>query len=109
MYGKETHGPTIYSTVLDQAAEAWFIARSRFTVVTTAEAARVPVEDLVARYGMAGRARVRAANIAVLSLEDPNSGARDKLRSEIARRMALPSATRCLECQEAHERGRRAR
>tara|TARA_B100001179_G_C18491018_1_gene359921 strand:- start:78 stop:299 length:222 start_codon:yes stop_codon:yes gene_type:complete len=28
---------------------------------------------------------------------------------DVARRMALPSATRCLECQEAHERGRRAR
>ena len=34
---------------------------------------------------MAGRARIRAADIAVLSLEDPNSGARDRLRSEIVR------------------------
>jgi allantoin racemase len=33
---------------------------------------------------MGERARVRAANIPVLSLEDPNSGARDRLRSEIA-------------------------
>jgi allantoin racemase len=53
-------------------------------VVTTLERSRVPVEELVRRYGMAERARVRAANIAVLSLEDPNSGARDRLRSEIA-------------------------
>lgn len=61
---------------------ASFIAR-RFTVVTTAERARIPVEDLVARYGMAGRARVRAARIPVLALEDPNSGAVDRLRGEI--------------------------
>ena len=57
----------------------------RFTIVTTMERSRVPIEELVHRYGMAGRARVRAADIAVLSLEDPNSGARDRLRSEIAR------------------------
>ena len=57
----------------------------RFTIVTTMERSRVPIEELVHRYGMAGRARVRAADIAVLSLEDPNSGARDRLRSEIVR------------------------
>jgi len=56
----------------------------RFTVVTTMERSRVPVEELVRRYGMAERCKVRAANIAVLSLEDPNSGARDRLRSEIS-------------------------
>ena len=57
----------------------------RFTIVTTMERSRVPIEELAHRYGMAGRARVRAADIAVLSLEDPNSGARERLRSEIAR------------------------
>jgi allantoin racemase len=64
-------------------AVAAFVAK-RFTVVTTLERSRVPVEELCRRYGMAERARVRAANIAVLSLEDPNSGARDRLRSEIS-------------------------
>lgn len=64
----------------------------RFTVVTTMERSRVPIEELVDRYGMARRARVRAANISVLSLEDPNSGARDKLRSEITRAIAEDSA-----------------
>jgi len=54
-------------------------------VVTTTERSRVPVEGLVQRYGMAGRARVRAADIPVLSLEDPASGAVAKLRAEIAR------------------------
>ncbi|TGS95733.1 aspartate/glutamate racemase family protein, partial [Mesorhizobium sp. M8A.F.Ca.ET.213.01.1.1] len=37
------------------------------------------------RYGMAARARVRAADIPVLALEDPSSGAIVKLRDEIAR------------------------
>lgn len=60
-----------------------FIAQ-RFTIVTTMERSRLPVEHLVHRYGMAGRCKVRAADIPVLSLEDPQSNARDRLRSEIA-------------------------
>lgn len=63
---------------------AAFVAK-RFTVVTTLERSRVPIEDLVRRYGMGERARVRAADIPVLSLEDPNSGARDRLRGEVAK------------------------
>ncbi|RWX65227.1 aspartate/glutamate racemase family protein, partial [Mesorhizobium sp. M4B.F.Ca.ET.089.01.1.1] len=62
---------------------ASFIAQ-RFSVVTTTERSRVPVEELVRRYGMAARARVRAADIPVLALEDPSSGAIVKLRDEIA-------------------------
>jgi allantoin racemase len=65
-------------------AIASFIAQ-RFTVVTTMDRSLVPVEALVRRYGMSGRARVRAAEIPVLSLEDPASGATARLRSEIAR------------------------
>ncbi len=64
-------------------ATAAFLAK-RFTVVTTLDRSRVPIEELCRRYGMAERARVRASNIPVLALEDPNSGARDRLRSEIA-------------------------
>ena len=60
-----------------------FIAQ-RFTIVTTMERSRLPLEHLVNRYGMAGRCKVRAADIPVLSLEDPNSNARDRLRNEIA-------------------------
>jgi len=60
-----------------------FIAQ-RFTIVTMMERSRLPLEHLVHRYGMAARAKVRAADIPVLSLEDPNSNARDRLRSEIA-------------------------
>ncbi|WP_210204378.1 aspartate/glutamate racemase family protein [Devosia submarina] len=72
-------------------ATAAFIAK-RFTVVTTMERSRVPIEELAQRYGMAGRARIRAANIPVLSLEDPNSGARERLRNEIARAIAEDNA-----------------
>lgn len=64
----------------------------RFTVVTTMERSCVPIEELAHRYGMAGRARIRAANIAVLALDDPNSGARDRLRGEIVRAIAEDNA-----------------
>lgn len=64
-------------------AAASFIAQ-RITIVTTMERSRLPLEHLVHRYGMAGRVNVRAADIPVLSLEDPQSNARDRLRNEIA-------------------------
>jgi allantoin racemase len=64
-------------------ATAAFLAK-RIGVVTTDLRARVPVEELVARYGMSTRVRVRAAGIAVLALEDPASGAVARLREEIA-------------------------
>jgi allantoin racemase len=60
-----------------------FIAQ-RVTIVTTMERSRLPIEHLVHRYGMAGRAKVRAADIPVLSLEDPLSNARDRLRNEMS-------------------------
>lgn len=61
-----------------------FIAQ-RFTIVTTMERSRQPLEHLVDRYGMSSRCNVRAADIPVLSLEDPTSNARDKLRHEMGR------------------------
>nr|WP_319484162.1 aspartate/glutamate racemase family protein [uncultured Cohaesibacter sp.] len=64
-------------------ASAAFIAQ-RYTVITTMERSRIPITELVRRYGHAERCNVRAADISVLSLEDPNSNARDRLRSEIA-------------------------
>lgn len=63
---------------------ASFVA-ARFTVVTTSERSRVPVEELVRRYGFGGRVRVRVAGVPVLALGDPRSGAAGMLRSEIAR------------------------
>ncbi len=63
-------------------ATAGFLAQ-RICVVTTLERSRVPIEHLVRRYGMGDRARVRAASVPVLALEDPESGALDKLRRQI--------------------------
>lgn len=64
-------------------ATASFIAQ-RFTVVTTMERSRLPLEHLVHRYGMSSRAKIRAADIPVLSLEDPTSDALPRLHAEIA-------------------------
>ncbi|MCX8996425.1 aspartate/glutamate racemase family protein [Rhizobiaceae bacterium BDR2-2] len=68
-----------------------FVAR-RFAVVTTMERSRLPVEALVERYGMKDRCNVRAADIPVLSLEDPASNARERLRAEIAAALAQDRA-----------------
>ncbi|HXV30561.1 MAG TPA: aspartate/glutamate racemase family protein [Sinorhizobium sp.] len=57
----------------------------RFTVVTTLERSRVLIENLIRHYGMGGRAKVRAADIPVLELEDKASGALLKLRRQIER------------------------
>jgi allantoin racemase len=61
---------------------AGFLAQ-RFTVVTTLERSRVLLENLSRHYGFGGRAKVRAADIPVLELEDPVSGALGKLRFQI--------------------------
>jgi allantoin racemase len=70
---------------------ASFVAQ-RFTVVTTTERSRVPVENLVDRYGMRLRTRVRAAGIPVLSLKDPASTSVSMLRDEIALALAEDGA-----------------
>jgi allantoin racemase len=70
--------------ICEAAVSATAFIAQKFTVVTTMERSRLPLEQLVHRYGMSSRCKVRAADIPVLSLEDPNSNARDRLRSEIA-------------------------
>ncbi|WEX91188.1 aspartate/glutamate racemase family protein [Sinorhizobium garamanticum] len=64
----------------------------RFTVVTTLERSRVLIENLVVRYGMGGRAKVRAADIPVLDLEDNASGALVKLKRQIELALAEDGA-----------------
>lgn len=64
-------------------ATASFIA-PRFAIVTTLPRSIVPIEALVKRYGMEARCKVYAADVPVLALEDPTSGAVDLLRSTIA-------------------------
>ncbi|MBB6508885.1 allantoin racemase [Rhizobium soli] len=70
--------------ICEAAVSATAFIAQRFTIVTTMERSRLPLEHLVHRYGMAGRCKVRAADIPVLSLEDPTSNARERLRAEIA-------------------------
>lgn len=57
----------------------------RIGIVTTLPRSIVPLEELVRRYGFAERATVAACNVAVLDLEKPGSGAREKLEAEIVR------------------------
>ncbi|ASY59985.1 MULTISPECIES: aspartate/glutamate racemase family protein [Sinorhizobium] len=61
------------------------LVAQRFAVVTTLERSRVLIENLVRRYGMGDRAKVLAADIPVLALEDKASSASDKLRRRIER------------------------
>lgn len=72
-------------------ATAALIAQ-RFSIVTTLERSIMPVKGLVHRYGMTKRATVRAANIPVLSLDDPSSGALNKLRAEIEKALEIDAA-----------------
>ena len=72
-------------------ATACFLAQ-RFTVVTTLERSRVLIDNLVRRYGVGGRVKVRASDIPVLELEDPASDAIGKLRSEIERALSEDGA-----------------
>jgi len=52
----------------------------------------VLIDNLVRRYGMGDRARVRASDIPVLELENEASGAIGKLRAEIERALAEDGA-----------------
>jgi allantoin racemase len=56
----------------------------KFSVVTTLARSIPAIEHNLVRYGLAARcARVRAADVAVLSLEEPASPARRKIEAEI--------------------------
>ena len=57
----------------------------RFSVVTTLARSVPALEALARRYGVGDRCRVRAADVAVLALEDPASGAVRRVEEEIAR------------------------
>lgn len=56
----------------------------RFSVVTTLSRSVPAIEHNLEKYGLAARcARVRASDVAVLALEDENSGARTRISDEI--------------------------
>lgn len=57
----------------------------RFTVVTTLSRSVVAIEHNLHKYGLATRcARVRAAEVPVLALDQPGSAARERISVEIA-------------------------
>ncbi len=60
----------------------------RFSVVTTLPIAIPIIEENLAHYGLTACARVRAAGVAVLELEDETTGADRKVSAEIARAKA---------------------
>jgi allantoin racemase len=66
---------------------------AKFSVVTTLSRSIVPIEHNLAKYGLSARcARVRAAEVAVLALEEPGSDARRLIEQEIARALAEDGA-----------------
>ena len=80
-------GPVI--GICEAAMHAASMVASSFSVVTTLPRSVPIVEDLALRYGMERRCRrVRAADIPVLALEEPDGTARQKVRAEIARAIA---------------------
>lgn len=65
----------------------------KFSVVTTLARSIAPIERNLARYGLIARcARVRAADVAVLALEQPGSDARKTIAAEIGRALAEDGA-----------------
>ena len=72
--------------ICQAAMQVASVVSGSFTVVTTLGRSVPVLEHLVRRYGHAGLCRrVRASEIPVLALEDPASGARDRLRCEMRR------------------------
>lgn len=78
--------------ICEAAVATAALVAQRFSIVTTLERSITPVKGLVHRYGMTERATVRAANIPVLSLDDPTSGASNKLRLEIEKALEIDAA-----------------
>ena len=66
---------------------------AKFSVVTTLSRSIVPIEHNLAKYGLISRcARVRAAEVPVLALEEPGSDARRLIEQEIERALAEDGA-----------------
>jgi allantoin racemase len=65
----------------------------KFSVVTTLSRSIAPIERNLAKYGLAARcARVRAADVPVLALEEPGSAARLTIAREIERALTEDGA-----------------
>jgi allantoin racemase len=65
------------------------LVAGRFSVITTLGISVPALRHNIARYGLSDRcARVRAAEVPVLALEDPTSNARERIAAEIERAKA---------------------
>ena len=72
--------------ICQAAMQVASIVSGSFTVVTTLGRSVPALEHLARRYGYGDRCRkVRASGIPVLALEDPASGAYERLRAELRR------------------------
>ncbi len=75
-------GPVI--GICEAAMHAASIVAYSFSVITTLPRSVPIIEELAYRYGMNKFVKkIRSANIPVLALEDPNSGARKMVKAEI--------------------------
>jgi allantoin racemase len=76
----------------EAAYHAAALIANRFTVITTLARSIPALEHNLLKYGFERRAGIRAAEVAVLALEDENSDARAKIDAEIARALAQDRA-----------------
>ncbi len=68
----------------EAAFHAASLVAGKFSVITTLGRSIPAIEHNLVRYGLSARcAKVRASEVAVLSLEDPKSDARSKISAEI--------------------------
>ena len=75
--------------IAEAAMHAATLIAGSFTIVSTLGRSAPALEHLVHKYGFGHRCRrVRTAEVPVLALEEPGSGALDRLRAEIARAVA---------------------
>jgi allantoin racemase len=72
----------------EAACHAATLIAHRFTVVTTLSRSVSALEHNILKYGFERRARVRAADVPVLALEDEASDARARIDAEIVRALA---------------------
>jgi allantoin racemase len=69
------------------------VIAAKFSVVTTLSRSITPIEHNLVKYGLAARcARVRAAEVPVLALEEPGSSARRAIEREIERALVEDGA-----------------
>ena len=69
--------------ICEAAMHTASLVGERMSVITTLKRSVPVIEDLARRYGVAERCRVRAADVPVLALEEPQSDAKERIREQI--------------------------